>query len=176
MIGTDSHTPNSGGLGMVAVGVGGADAVDVMAGQPWEIKCPKVIGVKLTGAMKDWTSPKDVILKVAGILTVKGGTGAIVEYHGPGVESISCTGMATICNMGAEIGATTSVFPFNHRMSKYLHATGRGEIAKLAEKYTELMQPDEGAEYDRLIELDLNTLEPHINGPFTPDLATPISD
>ena len=163
-------------LGMVAVGVGGADAVDVMAGQAWEIKCPKVIGVRLTGEMKGWTSPKDIILKVAGILTVKGGTGAIVEYHGPGVESISCTGMATICNMGAEIGATTSVFPFNHRMSKYLNATGRGEIAKLAEKYTDLLQPDEGAQYDRLIELDLNTLEPHINGPFTPDLATPISD
>merc|ERR1719312_1549016 len=132
MIGTDSHTPNGGGLGACAIGVGGADAVDVMAGLPWELKAPKVIGVKLTGELKGWTSPKDVILKVAGILTVKGGTGAIVEYHGPGVDSISCTGMGTICNMGAEIGATTSVFPFNQRMADYLASTNRDEIAKSA--------------------------------------------
>uniref|UniRef100_A0AAQ4NMW6 Aconitase 2 n=1 Tax=Gasterosteus aculeatus aculeatus TaxID=481459 RepID=A0AAQ4NMW6_GASAC len=126
LIGTDSHTPNGGGLGSICIGVGGADAVDVMAGIPWELKCPNVIGVKLTGALSGWTSPKDVILKVAGILTVKGGTGAIVEYHGPGVDSISCTGMATICNMGAEIGATTSIFPYNHRMKTYMEKTGRG--------------------------------------------------
>lgn len=176
MIGTDSHTPNAGGLGMVAVGVGGADAVDVMSGIFWEVRCPKVIGVHLTGKLHAWTSPKDVILKVAGILTVKGGTGAIIEYFGPGVESISCTGMATICNMGAEIGATTSVFPYNDRMAKYLQATSRSEIASHAERYRrELLTPDEGAQYDRVIELDLDTLEPHINGPFTPDLATPIS-
>ncbi|KAJ3045020.1 Aconitate hydratase mitochondrial [Rhizophlyctis rosea] len=175
MIGTDSHTPNAGGLGMVAVGVGGADAVDVMANIPWELKCPKVIGVKLTGRLNGWTSPKDVILKVAGILTVKGGTGAIVEYFGPGVDSISCTGMATICNMGAEIGATTSLFPFNDRMADYLRATKRGDIAEYARSFRHNLTPDEGAKYDQVIEIDLNTLEPHINGPFTPDLATPIS-
>lgn len=175
MIGTDSHTPNAGGLGMAAIGVGGADAVDVMANIPWELKCPKVIGVKLHGKLSGWTSPKDVILKVAGILTVKGGTGAIVEYFGPGVDSISCTGMGTICNMGAEIGATTSVFPFNKRMGDYLRATKRGEIASLAESFAYNLRADEGAEYDEIIEIDLDTLEPHINGPFTPDLATPIS-
>jgi len=175
MIGTDSHTPNAGGLGMVAVGVGGADAVDVMANIPWELKCPKVIGVKLTGQMQGWTSPKDVILKVAGILTVKGGTGAIVEYFGPGVETMSCTGMATICNMGAEIGATTSVFPFNRRMADYLRATQRTDIADMAQQYAHLLRADEGAKYDQLIEINLSELEPHINGPFTPDLATPIS-
>jgi aconitate hydratase len=228
MIGTDSHTPNGGGLGGVCIGVGGADAVDVMAGVPWELKCPKVIGVRLTGALKvrcvtclssvssvfcplssvssvfcplssffgllsftdhsraeshqrpftpfqGWSSPKDVILKVAGILTVKGGTGAIVEYFGPGVDSISCTGMGTICNMGAEIGATTSIFPFNARMAAYLEATGRGQIAALAKKNTGLLTPDEGAKYDQIIEIDLSTLEPHINGPFTPDLAHPLS-
>ncbi|TDL27102.1 aconitate hydratase [Rickenella mellea] len=175
MIGTDSHTPNAGGLGMVACGVGGADAVDVMADLPWELKCPKVIGVNLTGKISGWTTPKDVILKVAGILTVKGGTGAIVEYHGPGVESLSCTGMATICNMGAEIGATTSLFPFNHRMVSYLNATKRGEIASYAKKFEHNLQPDEGCEYDQNIEINLSELEPHINGPFTPDLATPIS-
>merc|ERR1712012_1121258 len=175
MVGTDSHTPNGGGLGGLCIGVGGADAVDVMADIPWELKCPKVIGVKLTGELKGWTSPKDVILKVAGILTVKGGTGAIVEYHGPGVDSISCTGMGTICNMGAEIGATTSVFPFNKRMSDYLDATGRSDIAAEAEKYkSELLSPDSGCEYDQLIEINLSELEPHVNGPFTPDLATPI--
>jgi aconitate hydratase len=176
MIGTDSHTPNAGGLGMVAIGVGGADAVDVMADIPWELKAPKYIGVRLTGQIKGWTAPKDVILAVAGILTVKGGTGAIVEYFGPGVESLSCTGMATICNMGAEIGATTSLFPFNERMARYLRATNRADIADEAEKYKkELLQPDEGAEYDRVIEIDLSTLEPHLNGPFTPDWAHPLS-
>ncbi|KXS17071.1 aconitate hydratase [Gonapodya prolifera JEL478] len=175
MIGTDSHTPNAGGLGMVAVGVGGADAVDVMAGLPWELKCPKVIGVKLTGQLSGWTSAKDVILKVAGILTVKGGTGAIVEYFGPGVDSLSCTGMATVCNMGAEIGATTSLFPFNGRMKDYLTATNRSAIAGLAESWSHNLRADEGAIYDQVIEIDLSTLEPHINGPFTPDLATPLS-
>lgn len=176
MIGTDSHTPNGGGLGCLCIGVGGADAVDVMANIPWELKCPKVIGVKLTGSLSGWTSPKDIILKVAGILTVKGGTGAIVEYHGPGVESISCTGMATICNMGAEIGATTSLFPYNSRMRDYLKATRREDVASEADKYAKsLLTADANAPYDQLIELDLNTLEPHINGPFTPDLAHPIS-
>lgn len=175
MIGTDSHTPNGGGLGGLCIGVGGADAVDVMANIPWELKCPNVIGVKLTGELKGWTSPKDVILKVAGILTVKGGTGAIVEYFGPGVDSISCTGMATICNMGAEIGATTSLFPYNSRMESYLKATKRDDIAATANKYKNLLTPDGKAPYDQLIEIDLSTLEPHVNGPFTPDLANPIS-
>uniref|UniRef100_G3NLP7 Aconitate hydratase, mitochondrial n=1 Tax=Gasterosteus aculeatus aculeatus TaxID=481459 RepID=G3NLP7_GASAC len=176
LIGTDSHTPNGGGLGSICIGVGGADAVDVMAGIAWELKCPKVIGVKLTGALSGWTSPKDVILKVAGILTVKGGTGAIVEYHGPGVDSISCTGMATICNMGAEIGATTSVFPYNHRMKTYLEKTGREQIAAQADEFSHLLVPDDGCEYDQLIELNLDELKPHINGPFTPDLAHPVSE
>jgi len=175
MVGTDSHTPNAGGLGGLCIGVGGADAVDVMADIPWELKCPKVIGVNLTGSLSGWTSPKDVILKVAGILTVKGGTGAIVEYTGPGVDSISCTGMGTICNMGAEIGATTSVFPFNKRMEDYLDATGRSDIAAEAKAVKEqLLTPDEGCHYDQVIDIDLSTLEPHVNGPFTPDLATPI--
>lgn len=175
LIGTDSHTPNGGGLGGVCIGVGGADAVDVMADVPWELKCPKVIGVRLTGQLKGWASPKDVILKVAGILTVKGGTGAIVEYFGPGVDSLSCTGMGTICNMGAEIGATTSVFPYNQRMASYLAATERSAIADLANKNKDLLVADEGCDYDQVIEIDLNTLEPHINGPFTPDLAHPLS-
>ncbi|KAI4927661.1 hypothetical protein J4E85_006173 [Alternaria conjuncta] len=175
LIGTDSHTPNAGGLGMAAIGVGGADAVDVMAGLPWELKAPKVIGVKLTGKLSGWTAPKDIILKVAGILTVKGGTGAIVEYHGPGTESLSCTGMATICNMGAEIGATTSLFPFNDRMYDYLSATKRRDIGDFSREYAAQLREDEGAEYDELIEINLDELEPHINGPFTPDLATPIS-
>ena len=175
MIGTDSHTPNAGGLGMVAIGVGGADAVDVMADIPWELKCPKVLGVKLTGKMSGWTAPKDIILKVAGILTVKGGTGFIVEYFGPGVDTLSCTGMGTICNMGAEIGATTSIFPFNDRMAEYLSATKRANIAKYAKTFGNYLQADEGCEYDQVIEINLDTLEPHINGPFTPDLATPIS-
>ena len=176
LIGTDSHTPNAGGLGQLAIGVGGADAVDVMSGLPWELKAPKIIGVKLTGRMSGWTSPKDIILKLAGITTVKGGTGSIVEYFGSGVETFSCTGMGTICNMGAEIGATTSVFPFNNSMVDYLNATGRSQIADFAQLYKkDLLSADEGAEYDQVIEIDLNTLEPHINGPFTPDLATPVS-
>lgn len=170
LIGTDSHTVNGGGLGGVCVGVGGADAVDVMAGIPWELKNPKVIGVKLTGKISGWTSPKDVILKVADILTVSGGTGAIVEYFGPGVQSLSCTGMGTICNMGAEIGATTSIFPYNSRMADYLKATERSGMATLADKYADYLKADEGAEYDQVIEINLDTLPPSINGPFTPDL------
>lgn len=182
MIGTDSHTPNAGGLAMIAIGVGGADAVDVMAGMPWELKAPKIIGVKLTGAMKGWTSSKDVILKLAGILTVKGGTGAIIEYFGPGCESISCTGKGTICNMGAEIGATTSIFPYDSRMGDYLDATGRADVRKLADANIEALQPDkeifENPEkyYDQIIEIDLSKLEPHINGPYSPDKAWKISE
>merc|ERR1712072_576593 len=177
LIGTDSHTVNGGGLGGAFIGVGGADAVDVMADIPWELKCPRVIGVKLTGKLSGWTSPKDVILKVAGILTVKGGTMSIVEYFGEGVDSISATGMGTICNMGAELGATTSVFPFNQRMVDYLVATGRQAIADEAKAVqSELLSPDAGCQYDQVIEIDLSTLEPHVNGPFTPDLATPIKD
>ena len=181
MIGTDSHTPNAGGLGMVAIGVGGADAVDVMAGMPWELKMPKVIGVKLTGQMSGWTSSKDVILKVAGILTVKGGTGAIVEYFGPGAESLSCTGKGTICNMGAEIGATTSLFGYDEAMSRYLRATERAEVAELADRVAPHLTGDAECYadpekyFDRVIEIDLSTLEPHVNGPYTPDLAWPIS-
>ncbi|WP_276496503.1 aconitate hydratase [Pontibacter litorisediminis] len=181
MIGTDSHTPNAGGLGMVAIGVGGADAVDVMAGMPWELKFPKVIGVKLTGKMSGWTSPKDVILKVAGILTVKGGTGAIVEYFGEGAESMSCTGKGTICNMGAEIGATTSVFAYDNSMRAYLNATNREEVVQMADEVAQHLRADDevyadpAAFYDQLIEIDLSTLEPHVNGPFTPDAAWPIS-
>ncbi|XP_029645890.1 aconitate hydratase, mitochondrial [Octopus sinensis] len=176
IIGTDSHTPNGGGLGGVCVGVGGADAVDVMADIPWELKCPKVIGVELTGKLHGWTSPKDIILKVAGILTVKGGTGAIVEYFGPGVDSISCTGMGTICNMGAEIGATTSIFPYNHRMKDYLVATNRNDIASLADSYRSLLSADKDATYDQLIKINLDELEPHVNGPFTPDRCHSISE
>ena len=181
MIGTDSHTPNAGGLGMVAIGVGGADAVDVMVGMPWELKMPKLIGVKLTGKMSGWTSAKDVILKVAGILTVKGGTGAIVEYFGDGAESMSCTGKGTICNMGAEIGATTSTFGYDESMSRYLRATGRAEIAGLADGIRQHLTGDPECYaspekyFDQVVEIDLNTLEPHINGPYTPDLAWPIS-
>lgn len=175
MIGTDSHTPNAGGLGMAAIGVGGADAVDVMAGLPWEVKCPNVIGVKLTGRLNGWSSAKDVILRVASILTVKGGTGAIIEYFGPGVDSISCTGMATICNMGAEVGATTSVFPYNRNMAKYLRATRRGPIADLAEKHAAILVADSDCQYDRVIEINLDELQPHINGPYTPDLSTPLN-
>lgn len=176
LIGTDSHTPNGGGLGGLCIGVGGADAVDVMADVPWELKCPKVIGVHLHGELSGWTSPKDVILKVAGILTVSGGTGAIVEYFGDGVTSLSCTGMGTVCNMGAEIGATTSVFPYNERMANYLKSTGRADIANLATANTGLLTADAGCEYDQVIDIDLSTLEPHINGPFTPDLAHPLSE
>ncbi|MEX2016143.1 MAG: aconitate hydratase [Candidatus Hydrogenedentales bacterium] len=181
MIGTDSHTPNAGGLGMLAIGVGGADAVDVMAGMPWELKFPKLIGVKLTGKMSGWTSPKDVILKVAGILTVKGGTGAIVEYFGPGAEAMSCTGKGTVCNMGAEIGATTSVFAFDDSMVRYLEATDRADIAKAANALRDDLRPDPEVYenpakfFDQVIEIDLNTLEPHVNGPFSPDRAWPIS-
>ena len=181
MIGTDSHTVNAGGLGMVAIGVGGSDAVDVMAGMPWELKFPKLIGVKLTGQMNGWTSAKDVILKVAGILTVKGGTGAIIEYFGEGAKTISCTGKGTICNMGAEVGATTSTFGYDDSMERYLRATGRAEVADLANGLrAELTGDDEvyanpEQYFDQVIELDLSTLEPHLNGPFTPDLATPIS-
>lgn len=176
IIGTDSHTPNAGGLGQLAIGVGGADAVDVMSDLAWELKAPKILGVKLTGKMNGWTSPKDIILKLAGITTVKGGTGKIVEYFGDGVDTFSATGMGTICNMGAEIGATTSVFPFNKSMVEYLDATKRGKIAEFAKLYKDdLLSADADAEYDEVIEIDLNTLEPYINGPFTPDLATPIS-
>ena len=181
MIGTDSHTPNAGGLGMVAIGVGGADAVDVMAGMPWELKMPKVIGVKLTGKMNGWTSAKDIILKVAGILTVKGGTGAIVEYFGEGAESLSCTGKGTICNMGAEIGATTSTFGYDESMSRYLRATERAEIAELADGVREHLTGDAACYadpeqyFDQVVEINLSELEPHINGPYTPDLAWPIS-
>uniref|UniRef100_A0A0R3PTS9 Aconitase domain-containing protein n=1 Tax=Angiostrongylus costaricensis TaxID=334426 RepID=A0A0R3PTS9_ANGCS len=201
LIGTDSHMPNGGGLGALCVGVGGADVVDVMADIPWELRCPKVMAVRLSGKLSGWTSAKDVILKVADILTVKGGTGAIMEYIGPGVGSISATGMGTICNMGAEIGATTSVFPYSENMRKYLEvgapmfrfckllsdrlnraalhilktqATGRAEIAKEAGKYKDLLTADNGAHYDQIIDINLDTLIPHVNGPFTPDLASPI--
>jgi len=182
MIGTDSHTPNAGGLGMVAIGVGGADAVDVMAGWPFNTRVPQVIGVRLTGSLSGWAAAKDVILKVAGILTVKGGTGAIVEYFGPGTESISATGKATICNMGAEIGATCSLFPYDGRMAMYLKATQREELADLADQYAEHLRIDpEIAEeperfYDRVIDINLSELEPHLVGPHTPDLDRPISD
>lgn len=182
MIGTDSHTPNAGGLGMVAIGVGGADAVDVMAGMPWELKFPKIIGVHLKGSLKGWTAPKDIILKVAGELTVKGGTGAIIEYFGEGAASFSCTGKGTVCNMGAEVGATTSLFPFDESMAAYLEATGRGEVAEAARSAAHCLQPDPEVlaapenYYDQLLEIDLDTLEAHLNGPFTPDLATPVPE
>lgn len=181
MIGTDSHTVNAGGLGMIAIGVGGADACDVMAGLPWELKWPKLIGVKLTGKLSGWTAPKDVILKVAGILTVKGGTGAIVEYFGEGAVAMSCTGKGTICNMGAEIGATTSTFGYDESMSRYLKATGREEVAAMADAIREHLTADPEVYaapekyFDQVIEINLSELEPHLNGPFTPDLATPIS-
>lgn len=181
MIGTDSHTPNAGGLGMVAIGVGGADACDVMAGLPWELKFPKLIGVKLTGKMSGWTSAKDVILKVAGILTVKGGTGAIVEYFGEGARSLSATGKGTICNMGAEIGATTSIFGYDEKSAAYLSGTGRSDIAELANGIAEHLTGDDevyanpGQYFDQVIEINLSELEPHVNGPFTPDLAWPLS-
>lgn len=181
MIGTDSHTPNAGGLGMIAIGVGGADACDVMAGLPWELKFPKLIGVKLTGKLNGWVSPKDVILKVAGILTVKGGTGAIVEYFGEGAQSLSCTGKGTICNMGAEIGATTSTFGYDESMERYLRATNRSDVADAANQIKEHLTADAEVYanpehyFDQLIEINLSELEPHLNGPFTPDLATPVS-
>lgn len=182
MIGTDSHTVNAGGLGMVAIGVGGADAVDVMAGMAWELKFPKLIGVKLTGKLNGWTAPKDVILKVAGILTVKGGTGAIVEYFGDGALSMSCTGKGTICNMGAEIGATTSTFGYDESMRRYLSATGRQDVVDAADKVAEHLTGDAEVYanpekyFDQVIEIDLNTLTPYLNGPFTPDLATPVAE
>ncbi len=182
MIGTDSHTVNAGGLGMVAIGVGGADAVDVMVGMPWELKMPKLIGVKLTGKLSGWASPKDIILKVAGLLTVKGGTGCIVEYFGEGADSLSATGKGTICNMGAEIGATTSLFGYDTKMSAYLQQTGRADIAKLADGCMADLNADAEvlanpeAYYDQLIEINLSELEPFVNGPFTPDLATPLSE
>jgi aconitate hydratase len=181
MIGTDSHTVNAGGLGMIAIGVGGADACDVMAGLAWELKMPKLIGIKLTGKLNGWTAPKDVILKVAGILTVKGGTDAVVEYFGEGATSMSCTGKGTICNMGAEIGATTSTFGYDASMERYLKATGRADVAELANSVKEHLTADADVYanpekyFDQVIEIDLSTLEPHVNGPFTPDLATPIS-
>jgi aconitate hydratase len=181
MIGTDSHTVNAGGLGMIAIGVGGADACDVMAGLAWELKWPKLIGVKLTGKLSGWTAPKDVILKVAGLLTVKGGTGAIVEYFGEGATSMSCTGKGTICNMGAEIGATTSTFGYDDSMERYLRSTGRAEVAELANGIRAHLTADAevyanpDAYFDQVIEINLSELEPHLNGPFTPDLATPIS-
>jgi aconitate hydratase len=182
MIGTDSHTPNAGGLGMLAIGVGGADAVDVMVGMAWELKMPKLIGVKLRGKLSGWTSPKDVILKVAGILTVKGGTGAIVEYFGEGAQSMSCTGKGTICNMGAEIGATTSTFGYDESMGRYFRATERADVADLCDSVKEYLTGDPECYanpekyFDQIIEIDLNTLEPHVNGPYTPDLAWPISE
>jgi aconitate hydratase len=182
MIGTDSHTVNAGGLGMVAIGVGGADAVDVMAGMPWELKFPKLIGVKLTGKLSGWTAPKDVILKVAGILTVKGGTGAIIEYFGPGAKSMSCTGKGTICNMGAEVGATTSTFGYDESMERYLRSTDRSDIADAANEVKEYLTADpeiyESPEkyFDQVIEINLSKLMPHVNGPFSPDIATPINE
>lgn len=182
MIGTDSHTPNAGGLGMIAIGVGGADAVDVMASLPWELKVPKLIGVQLLGELHGWTSPKDVILKVAGILTVKGGTDAVIEYFGPGARSISATGKGTICNMGAEVGATTSIFPFDEKMAIYLEATGRSEVAALARTLAEELQADKQVEadperfFDEVITIDLSDLEPHVNGPFSPDRMWKLSE
>ena len=181
MIGTDSHTPNAGGLGMAAIGVGGADAVDAMAGMPWELKFPKIIGARLTGKLNGWTSAKDVILRLAGLLTVKGATDAIVEYFGPGAESLSCTGKATICNMGAEIGATCSIFAYDAKMAEFLEATGRAPVARAADKAAEHLRPDPAVYanphryFDQVVDIDLNTLEPHINGPFSPDLAWPLS-
>ena len=182
MIGTDSHTVNAGGLGMLAIGVGGADAVDVMAGMPWELKFPKIIGVKLIGELNGWTSAKDVILKVAGILTVKGGTGCIIEYFGPGAKSLSCTGKGTICNMGAEVGATTSTFGYDESMERYLKATGREDVAIEANKIKDYLTADQEVYdfpekyFDQIIEINLSDLKPHLNGPFTPDLSTPVSE
>lgn len=181
MLGTDSHTPNGGGLGAIAIGVGGADAVDALVDAPWELKAPKVLGVRLEGQLSGWTSPKDVILHLAGKLTVRGGTGFIIEYFGPGVETLSCTGMATICNMGAEVGATTSLFPFSQKMAAYLNSTQRATIARQAsiiassDPTRNLLQADKQAQYDQLITINLSKLEPSINGPFTPDLSTSLS-
>ena len=180
MVGTDSHTPNAGGMGMLAIGVGGADAVDVMTGMPWELRMPRLIGVRLTGALKGWASPKDVILKLAGLLTVKGGTNAILEYFGPGTENLSCTGKATICNMGAEVGATSSVVPFGVHIAEYLKATGRAEVAAMASAVSGELRADDAVlahpeqYYDEVIQIDLSKLEPYINGPYTPDAACPV--
>ena len=181
MLGTDSHTPNAGGLGAIAIGVGGADAVDAMVNAPWELKAPRILGVRLEGQLNGWASPKDVIMKLAGLLTVRGGTGFVIEYFGPGVESISCTGMATVCNMGAEVGATTSIFPFTVSMKEYLKSTHRNMPSDHAcgvasgGNYRHLLMPDPDVEYDEVVTIDLSNLEPHINGPFTPDLSTPLS-
>jgi len=181
MVGTDSHTPNAGGMGMLAIGVGGADAVDVMTGMPWELRMPRIIGVRLTGSLKSWASPKDVILKLAGMLSVKGGTNAVIEYFGPGTENLSCTGKATICNMGAEVGATSSVFPFGVHIAEYLMATGRTEVASLASGICAELRADDAVTahpeqyYDEVYHIDLSALEPYINGPFTPDAASPLS-
>lgn len=187
MLGTDSHSPNAGGLCTVTIGVGGADAVEALVGAPWELKAPKVLGVELTGKLSNWVSPKDVILRLAGELTVRGGTGSIIEYFGPGVDTLSCTGMATACNMGAEVGATTSIFPYTEASARYLASTSRAQAARNVDALQNFPGPgasddayfrfkaDEGAEYDQVIKIDLSTLEPHINGPFTPDLATPLS-
>ena len=181
MLGTDSHTPNAGGLGAIAIGVGGADAVDALVDAPWELKAPKVLGVRLEGQLSGWASPKDVILYLAGVLTVRGGTGFVIEYHGPGVDSLSCTGMATICNMGAEVGATTSLFPFSTRHIPYLEFTHRSSIALQAQtiastpSLNNLLRADQEAQYDEIVTIDLSTLEPHVNGPNTPDLSTPLS-
>ena len=181
MVGTDSHAPNAGGLGMVAVGVGGADAVAVLTAQPWELKMPRLIGVRLTGKLSGWAAPKDVILKILGILTVKGGTNAILEYFGPGLDSLTATGRATICNMGAELGATCSIFPYDNNASEYLRQTERLEVATMAEQNAAELRADDDVlanpetYFDQLLEIDLSTIEPHLNGPFTPDAATPIS-
>ena len=178
MLGTDSHTPNAGGLGAIAIGVGGADAVDAMTATPWELKAPKILGVKLTGKLNGWSAPKDVITKIAGDLTVRGGTNHIIEYFGDGVKTLSCTGMATITNMGAEVGATTSTFPYQEAHKRYLYATGRKEIADAADMALNeygFLKADEGAQYDKVMEINLSTLEPHVNGPYTPDLSTPIT-
>lgn len=181
MLGTDSHTPNAGGLGAIAIGVGGADAVDALVDAPWELKAPKMLGVRLEGKLSGWASPKDIILNLAGQLTVRGGTNHIIEYFGPGVQTLSCTGMATCTNMGAEVGATTSIFPFSPAHVKYLQSTNRPEIARAAQAIAQspaidnLLAADEGAEYDNVITIDLSKLEPHINGPFTPDLSVPLS-
>jgi len=183
MLGTDSHTPNAGGLCTIAIGVGGADAVEALVGAPWELKAPRVLGVKLTGQLNDWVAPKDLILHLAGRLTVRGGTGFIIEYFGPGVDTLSCTGMATVCNMGAEVGATTSLFPYTKASERYLQATRRGNAAKLASSFQKtgsgdtqfLFKADDGAQYDEVIDINLSDLEPHINGPFTPDLSIPLS-
>jgi aconitase A len=177
MLGCDSHTPNAGGLGSIAIGVGGADAVDAMTNTPWELKAPELIGVELKGELSGWCSAKDVVLEVVGRLSVRGGTGAIIEYYGEGVERMGATGLATIANMGAEMGATTSTFPYSDNMRRYLHATNRGPVAAEADRAQAagFLSPDSGCEYDQHVTIDLSTLEPKLNGPFTPDLSTPIS-